>query len=263
MKPFFILLTVIVSIQAAAHAEKKCGSRYRVAMNSFAPLYWRESSGKAQGLTYDLIEEFTKRTGCTLIQEPMSYPHAATELAQWRVDFYAFSLPMNEWDKYANYDVVYNVARVLVVDRKIWTKKKTIEDYLNDKSVKFADTIGSPLFLKDDERKMLKEQGRLLDLTAPEQGYDLLKTGRVQAMFSSPAINKFFLERLGLQDKVLILRDSKSVVSIGLYSSKRRISTKERARFQRVIKSIRDDGTLKTILSKYLEPEDIRMFYKL
>ncbi len=257
----------MISVQAFSNEAKKCGSRYRIAMNAFAPLYWRNDSGngggKVQGLTYDLVGEITRRTGCILNQDPMPFPRATTELSHWRIDFYAFSLPIKEWNEYANYDVVYNMSRVLVVSDKVFAKNKSIDDYVNDKSIKFADTIGSPLFLKDSERELLKTQGRMVDLTTPEQGYDQLKSGRVQAMFSSPVINRFFLDQLHMRDHVKVLRDTKSLVTIGLYSSKKRVSAEERTRMQNVIKEIHDDGTLRAILSKYLDPEDLRVFYGL
>ena len=266
MKQFLFVLFTLLSIKSG-HTElleKKCVSQFRVTVNSFAPLFVRDQSGKSSGLSYDLLMELSKRSGCSFVIEPSSFPRAFTDLSQSRSDFYAFGLQMDEWKKFASYDVLYTMARVLIVNRNaVASSNIKIDDILKDKKIKFADTIGSPFFLKPHEREMLKAQGRLLELTNPEQAYDLLRTGRVQAMFSSPAINKYYLDHLKMRDDMTVLRDAQGTASVGLYSSKRRISEPVREIMRNSMKELYQDGTLKEILSKYLEPEDIKYYYNL
>lgn len=260
MKLFLSLVTLIFVVPSISAAESKCEARYRVGLSVEAPFYELADNGKTSGLSYELIKELEKHTGCTLNQDPLSIQKATTELSQYRLDFYAFSAEVPQWNEHANFDKVYSSSRMVVVEKKAAGKNKSVADVLKDHSIKI--TAAVPTVISEAEKKSLIAQGRYIEASNLEAAFKLLKDKKVQAVIGTPVLSRYHLKLLNLNNEVRVFHDTNTLMPIGIYSSKKRISASERERFKKALKEMVADGSLRKVLSKYVDASDIEQFYK-
>jgi polar amino acid transport system substrate-binding protein len=108
--------------------------------------------------------------------------------------------------------------------------------------------------LQDKFVERLRSSGRLEDSPDSEVLFRKLKEGRIDGIFSQSPIYKKYIGDLDMAPLVDILDwtpGEKAVVG-GMVLSKHRFTEADAARWRAALQSLRDDGTLKAIYSKYV-----------
>lgn len=259
MKLFLSLVVFILVVPGLSAADSKCTTQYRVGLSVEAPFFLAEN-GKTSGLAYDLLKSLESHTGCTLNQEPLSIQNASKEISQWRLDFYGFTTEVPQWSQYMNFDKIYEVSRLTIVNKKFIGKNKTVADVLKDHSIKV--TTAAPTILQANELKALKAANRFVETSSIEHAFRLLKENKVQAVMATPVLARHHLKLINMENNVQVFHDPNAFVTVGFYSSKKRISSAERERFQKALKDMLNDGTFKRVTEKYVTPDDINLSYK-
>jgi|GEM_PF-3028682 ABC-type amino acid transport/signal transduction systems, periplasmic component/domain len=256
-----LALFSILVFEGSLSQAQTCDRRFRVAVNAYKPLYSVDRSGRLSGLTYELVKEIEKRVGCIFSQQPSDTPRMFEDFSSYRTDFIAFLAKNDKANSSGNFVPLYTVNRKFVVAKTAFVANKKIEDYIKDPKVRFTNQIGARMFFTAEEYNVLKDSNRVLEIPNPQVAYQMISEGRAQAMFSSPAIHHFHAtENKSMNDKVVAVSDPTERIEVGMYISKKRVSASEAAKVKNAIISMRDDGTLKKILLKYVETEDISTY---
>ncbi|UXR64945.1 transporter substrate-binding domain-containing protein [Bdellovibrio bacteriovorus] len=258
---FILLLVFCQSVQAS---PKECVRHFRLGVNNYSPLYEVQPDGTVSGLTYDLLSEISARMGCVFSQIPMDSPRMLEDFKRWRLDMVAFMAPLEELKSAGEYISLYQAARKLIVAKSFYDKSRKAQDYLNDPKVKFGSQIGPRFFLGSEEEKRLMGQGRLISFPNPGAAYKQFVTGRIQAMFSTPIIHWHFQKEMpDLVTKTVAVPDVTHPLTMGFYISLRRISKAEADKIKKVVQEMKQDGTLRKIVSRYVDGEDMIYYQNL
>lgn len=264
MRYVFVVALCFFQLSFAQADSKDCSRRFRVAINNYPPLYYLNDKKEITGLSHEMMNAIAARVGCIFNQDPMDAPRVTEEFSRWRADFVAFQGPSAPLQTAGEYIPLYQVARKIIVTAKVYEEKKQIEDYLKDPKIKFGNQIGTRFFMHKKEQEALSDANRLVETPDPVASYRLLVNGRIHAMFSSPAIHKYFVETMPeLKEKIRAIPDPSLKLEIGLYVSKKRVSAEEFARVRAAVQSLQKDGTLKKIVSKYIGNDDLKWYESL
>lgn len=243
-------------------SAKDCGRRYRVIVNNYAPLFDVNNEGHVHGLTFDFMNELSHRLGCVVSQAPMDAPRMQDDFKNWRADIVGLVIPSEKYRASGEYVPVYRTVRKLLVNKAHYDRSRTITDYIKDSRIKFGDQIGTRFFLKTEEKDLLFGAGRVVEYPSPATGFRQLSSGRVQAMFTSPAIHNYYQKTIpDLNQNVIAIPDPNYDMEGGIYLSLRRISKTEADQIKKAINDMRKDGTLRRIVARYASAEDM-IYYK-
>lgn len=257
----FFFFVLCFSTNAGA-TSKDCGRRFRVALYNHEPLFQVKPVGQVEGLFPDLLNEIQLRLGCTIAQEPMDSPRMFDAFKNWRLDMVVFAWEHEELEKAGAYFPIYEFARRLVVNRNVSQKPKKIQDYFEDRRIRFGSLIGVRYFLSAQEERELQSRGRLVGMPNPGASYKHLLEGRIEAMFTSPAVHSYYLREMPeLQEKAIVIPDKSHWVRIGIYFSSRRLNSSEVERIKSVIREMKADGTFRRIVSRHVAAEDM-LYYR-
>ncbi len=207
-----------------------------------------------------LFHEVTKRVGCIYNERTMSFRKGIEEMQSNRLDIFTFAFNTPDWEAVARPEPLYEFKRILLVQKKVYKKNGTIQDYLNDPKIKVAVTSGG-IFMKDDELKKLEMVRRVVYDPYRDGTMEMVIAGKAQATFTSPAFYRRYLKRYKLAELTEAVTSTGDVLNLNLYFSKKRVSLDEQRLFAKAIKSMHEDGAIKKILLQYILEEDLRRFY--
>ncbi|WP_413295450.1 hypothetical protein ACLSU7_02200 [Bdellovibrio sp. HCB185ZH] len=207
------------------------------------------------------MTELMRRLGCKYTEEPTSYSAARENFMHNRSDVFGFALPESALDKYGDYIEVVKFPRSVVVNKKNYKANASFESILKDPSISFGGLISGRYFYKDEELMQLRKGSRLKEMPTPEDIFNALIDGRVQATLTMPLYTHYYLSRSHQRVNFQIIADeSDGWTSVGFYLSHKRLSVFERERLKRLIGEIRQDGTLRKIQMKYNDPLDLKFY---
>ncbi|MNL22363.1 Bacterial extracellular solute-binding protein, family 3 [compost metagenome] len=237
-----------------------CVRNYTVGVLTDSPYYAKEPRVQASGLVRDLLEEIRKRLGCPFQEVPLNYVRALEDFKGSRVDLFAFSYVNSAWLDVAEHKVLYASERVLLVKKNVYNKKSQISDYIQNPKVKFGNLIGTVMFFQPEEIQKLNTENRVVQSSTAEGVIQLLVSGRAQGVFVTPIYLRYLQTKPEYKDVFVVIEDPKTSIDIGLYISKRRVSKEENSQIKKIIDEMRADGTVRTILSKYVSSEDLKRY---
>ncbi|HEX7675367.1 MAG TPA: ABC transporter substrate-binding protein [Bdellovibrio sp.] len=250
------VLVLFFSLSSFAQVEK-CVRIFRVSSNDYAPLFFLTKDNKPAGYSHDLFEELKNRIGCDFVLEAVPAPRAINDFSNYRTDIAGLSPHVAMLDQWGEYVPLYKTARILVINKKFYDPKKTIEDYLRSKSMTFADQIGGSFFYQPAELDLLRKSNRLIEAPNPISSYRFIKANRIQGFFSSPVLHRYFLRGPVKAPQMQTLRDPSHKLEVGIYLSKKKLTKLEHDKIIEAIKAMKQDGTLKKLLLPYLDKEDV------
>lgn len=259
---FFLLLAFLVrevpaQDKEAAKRSATCTRRYLVDISDFEPLAIRKN-GRLQGLAHDLTVELQNRLGCTFIETERSMPVGIENMSRGRSDIVLLGAEQSGYAKGGHFVRLYTNYREMLVAQSSHRPDWKIEDYLQDKKIKFAHLIGGWNMIEKEQEEQLLKEGRLLGTPGPEGAFHLLKAGRVQAVLFSGIVNSHHIAKLKMEKLVARVEDPSVRVEIGAFISKRRVSQQERQLLEKAFDEMKKDGSFLRIFSKYVSPEEAR-----
>jgi polar amino acid transport system substrate-binding protein len=232
----------VVGLNVAAVAKKKAG---------------------ISALSSEIFNEIKRRVGCIYNEKPLSFTRALEDLRNHRIDMYAFAFANPEWATHAKSESIYKVERMLLVQKKIYNKDLTVEDYLHNPKLKFAVISGGIFFTKTTEIARLEKENRAVFDPFPDGALELFRQGKVEAVFTSPTYYRRYEKEFDLASFSKLVNDPATKLDLCLFFSNNRVSVKEQESFAKAIEGMRRDGTLKKILIKYVGEDDFEKYYHL
>lgn len=255
MQRFVLILIILMICLQVSAEEPTCTRRFIAGVNNFAPHYYRDGLNRPKGLSNDLLESLQQRMGCIFIAKDLARPVAIEQMKIARLDL-VFLLQRNrEFDRFADFEPLYQTKRELMVQKSIYTTGKSVHDFFADKKVTFGNFIGSRTALTVGEQENLLKHHRLLESVDLPILFDSFKRKKVQAVMMTPLTNAYYAKKLQMEDQVIRIIDEHSTIEAGIYYSKRRISKAEKEKIEQALESMRADGTLLKLLSEYIPKE--------
>lgn len=254
------LLSLLISLPAFAAGKASCNKHYLLGVNT---QFVAKNQPSIPGVVRDLIDEIKRRVPCTYQELPLSFNKAAEELKARRIDFYAFAYKVDDWMTFADIEVLYSVERLLLVEKKFYSKQLTVADYLKKKDLSFVTISGGTFFTSNDELDILIKDKRAVYVPYPDNILDALIQGKARAAFTSATYFSTHKNRALLEQRYEIVRDPDYPMPLGLYMAKGRVHPEDRKKFQKALKEMRDDGTIHRILKKYIPQDILEKYYSI
>lgn len=216
----------------------------------------QNSAKKAkEGIAGDIVSEIGKRVNCTLSSQEKPRAQALQVFSKGHSVIYAVTFQSDALDQVGTFVPLYTVHRGLIVRREYFEPGKIVAEYLRDPKIHFADLNGRRPYLTETEEQTLIGQKRLLQAAHYKDCLQMLRDGSVQAVFASPLAIQELLKENPVASGVEYVEDPKFSVSEGLYFSNDKLSPVEKASLQQALTAMKEDGTVKSILSRYIRPE--------
>jgi len=238
-----------------AVAAEPCGP-YRVGMYEFGALYYRDADGSWAGIDKDVIEELRRRTGCLLHTSTESRIRIWTMLSQGKLDMSVSGIPTQEREQYARF-IPYLATRNFVLLRpEAADKASTMHAFLANPELK----VGVIRTFRhgasyDDWLNKLRRQDRVYEAVDYPTLLRLFTIGRVHAILNINTNWTPVLADASLAGRFRIAdwapRDS---VVGALVLGRSRIPPEVAARFEKALRDMREDGTLRAIFGKHVDP---------
>jgi ABC-type amino acid transport substrate-binding protein len=256
MKINFWIVAFMLLLTSAGQAE--CRHNFSVGVLTDSPYYdSAKPHNYATGLVRDLLEKVEKKVGCKFQETPLNYVRALQELKASRLDLFAFTARIPSWLEASDFKVVYTSTRALVIRKDIYKKDISLQGYLRNPKIKYGNLIGTTMFILPDEMEKLMKENRIVQSSTAAGVVQLVASGKAQAFFVTPVYLRFLQKDATFSNKFEVISDPQTGVDIGLYISKKRIPASEREQLTKAIDEMRADGTVLTILKKYVSAEDI------
>lgn len=252
------IVAVIVLLTSAVQAE--CRHGFSVGVLTDSPYYATKPRFYATGLVRDLLEKIEKKVDCKFQETPLNYVRALQDLKASRIDLFAFSSRIPNWLDVADFKVVYSSARFLIVRKDIYKKESSLQSYLQNPKYKFGNLIGTVMFFLPEEMDKLVKENRIVQSSTATGVVELAASGKAQGFFVTPVYLRHLQKEATFMKKFEVIPDPQIHIDIGLYISKKRIPAGEREQLNKAVDEMRADGTIMTILKKYVAEEDIKAY---
>ena len=258
MKINFWILALAILLPAAGHAD--CHHSFSVGVLTDSPYYETKQRFYATGLVRDLLEKIEKKGSCKFQETPLNYVRALQELRGSRLDLFAFTARIPSWLEVADYKVVYSSTRSLIVRKDAFKKELSLSHYLQNPKIKYGNLIGTVMFFLPEEIDKLMKENRIVQSSTAAGVVQLATSGKAQVFFVTPVYLRFLQKDPSFKDKFEVIPDPVNHIDIGLYVSKKRVPSKEGEQLKKTIDELREDGTIMTVLKKYVSDEDIKAY---
>lgn len=254
----FWIVAVIVLLASVGQAE--CRHSFSVGVLTDSPYYSAKPRNYATGLVRDLLEKIEKKVDCKFQETPLNYVRAYQDLKGSRIDLFAFSSRIPKWLDVADFKVVYSSTRFLVVRKDIFKKEFSLQSYLQNPKYKFGNLIGTSMFFLPDEMEKLVKENRIVQSSTAKGVVGLAASGKAQGYFVTPVYLRHLEKDAAFKTKFEVIPDPQTYIDIGIYVSKKRLSAGEREQLNKAVDEMRADGTVMTVLKKYVSEEDIKAY---
>ena len=250
-KSIILLLVAIISIVSQAFADD---TLHFVGVQNIIPFAYEEE-GVKKGIDYEVFMEISKRMGFTAKIELLPWKRIWESLKKGSIDgtfeIY-FNKKREEFIIYAKNPMRYSVINVFV-NKGSEFEFRNVNDLFGKKVGKQSAFFISPEFEQAvKSKKIVLDEARDVDRNLKK-----LISKRIDCIVSNPQIVRFYMKKLGLQDKIVELPvPLVPGQKIHLALSKKGKNIKDKLQFMeeisKTLKEIHLDGTFQKISDKYL-----------
>lgn len=263
-QPFNILRTVcawaLLIFAAGAHASPiACANKpIRLAYYEFGYFYFLDKQG-ASGIDKDIVDELARRSGCTFDTVVMARARIWAELAHGGLDMSVSGIQNPERDQFAWFAPYLSMKNYAVLGSTVPQSTHSAREFLQQPKLQFGAVRAFKHGTEQDKwLDQLRVDNRVQDSANVETLFKKLKEGRIDALFSQPAVYGKNLADLGLQHSTRVQdwTPEEKGVPHGLILAKSRFSAADAKTWQALVNAMRTDGTLKRIYTRYLGAAD-------
>jgi polar amino acid transport system substrate-binding protein len=248
-----LIFSTALSTGLSAATDAPPDKVYSLAFYQAGLLY---SQGK--GLDRDVIDELMKRGGYRF--DTFEQPRARIwkELQEGTLSMTVSAIRVAERDSFA-YFIPYHAQKNMALTTR--ADLRSPADLLADPRARIAVVRSfrhGPTY--DELIAQLAGQGRVIKVPSIHNLFLMLGAGnRVDTVFSLPLFYRKELAELGLEDRVRIMDWSPRTAPIPhhLALSKAHFSYRDYQRMAALMQGMRDDGTLRRLLSAYLSGDEL------
>jgi polar amino acid transport system substrate-binding protein len=232
-----------------------CGDQpIRLAFYEYGYFYYSDKPGPA-GIDKDIVEELTRRSGCRFSTQVLARARIWAELANGGLDMSVSGIQTPERDRFAWFAHYLSMKNYAVLGPSVPPAVQSAHGFLQHSKLQFGAVRAFRHGTRQDQwLDQLRADNRVQDSANVETLFKKLKEGRIDALFSQPAVYGKSLADLGLQHSTSIqdwTADEKGVPH-GLILAKSRFSADDAKAWQALVATLRADGTLRRIYARYL-----------
>ncbi len=255
-----VLVGCALAATAAVADPMVCGDKpVRLAFYEFGLFYYTDAQG-VKGIDKDIVDELTRRSGCKFETQVMARARIWADLASGDLDMSVSGIQNPERDNFAWFAHYLTMKNFALVQAKVAASAPNAHSFLKQAKWQFGAVRSFKHGLEQDKwLDELRASGRVEDSADVATLFKKLKEGRIDAMFSQPAVFRKYIPELGLQ-KDIVVQDwtpQEKGVPHGLILAKSRFSETQARQWQSLVDAMRKDGTLKRIYAQYVSPAEV------
>jgi polar amino acid transport system substrate-binding protein len=230
---------------------------------AFYQMGWMYNSAEApgqkagRGIDRDLLDELMRRSGCHF--DVTTYARARTwhELERGTLDMASAAAETPARSKFAWFAFYMIGKQYLVLRRPTAAVVHTMDELYANPQLRLGvvrSFAHGPYF--DDFVAKFRAAQRLDEFVDQDALYQALIEGKVSAIFGLPFVYPYYVSKYQLGDKLQALDlDPSPGLKHGIVMSKHSFSEADAVRWRALVDEIRNDGTMRRIISKYLDPQ--------
>ncbi len=223
-----------------------------------APFNYMDDNGNLVGYEVDILNEVSKRLG------DVEFEHVITEwdsifasLDSGKADMIANNItkkPERE-EKYLFSDISYFKSPTVIVVKKGDKSIKSLDD-LQGKEIQAISGTAVGMYLEDYNEKHSDNPIKLSYAEADTATFiNNVATGRYPAYICSESYVEQVEKQLGIEMDVIPIKNSDEIQDSRAYFLFRKDESELKERIDKVLKEMRDDGTLSKLCLKYTEKD--------
>jgi polar amino acid transport system substrate-binding protein len=255
------MLVAVFSLwcSSAVAGPVSCGDKpIRMAFYEFGTFYFLDKK-IAQGIDKDVVEELAKRSGCKFETQVMARARIWANLADGTLDMSVSGIQNPERDRFAWFAHYMSIKNYVVLRAAVAQNTSTAEGFLKQPKLQFGAVRAFKHGAEQDKwLTELRGSERVQDSATVDVLFKKLKEGRIDALYSQPAVYGKYLVELDMA-KDAVVQDwtpGEKGVPHGLILAKARFTESDAKAWQTLVSSLRTDGTLKRIYSRYVSAAD-------
>jgi len=242
---------------AGAQTDAPCG-HLRSAFYEYGALYYKTADGHWTGIDKDVVDEVARRLGCTIDASTDSRVRIWAGLNGGTIDLSVSAVATPEREKFGRVVPYLSERNYVLLHKDVSASIRSMDDFLANPAIKIG-VIKSFRHGKayDAWLERLRAKGRVYEAPDYEAMLRLFKVGRVQAVMaiSSGWYPLLKQEQMAGNYRIMDWAPPKDAVVGGLILSRQHVDEALAARFSQTIRAMREDGTLKRIFERHLDPE--------
>ncbi|MDC8759796.1 substrate-binding periplasmic protein [Janthinobacterium fluminis] len=243
--------------EAAARQPGPAGcAAISVAFYDHGALYYR-SGGAWSGIDKDLVTELGRRSGCRFRYLTDSRVRIWAMIQTGTLDMSVSAIPTTERKKFARFVPYMATRNYVLLPKSLAVKVRSLDEFLAEPSYKIAVVKSfkhGPTY--DAWLDKLRAQGRVYDTADYTALVHLLKIGRVQAVLSLPTSWMPLFKNGELNDDFRPMDWAPRDVVVGaLVLSRQTVPAATVQLFERTMREMRADGTLKAIFERHVSAD--------
>lgn len=257
----WLLVGLMGVMGAVAHAGPvSCGTKpIRLAFYEFGYFYFTDSP-QARGIDKDIVDELIKRSGCAFEIQVLARARIWADLASGDLGMSVSGIQSPERDQFAWFAPYLSMKNYVVMPVAVASQAPTMALFLQHPTLQFGAVRAFKHGATQDKwLDTLRALQRVQDSANAETLFKKLKDARIDALFAQPPVYRKYIQDGSLQKDVVVLDwtpTEKGVVH-GLILAKSRFSESEARQWKALVATLRSDGTLRRIYSRYLSPSEV------
>lgn len=257
MHAALLLALTPLLLAALASPAQACGP-YKVGYFSFGPFFHLNGEGKPAGIDVDLVAALAQRSGCLLEGQVESRVRTWALMERGGVDITLSAIPTPERKRLAEFTPYARSRNHVLLPRTLTQRIDSVDEFNADAALRVGVVRGyrhGPML--DAWLDGLRRQGRVYEVADFDALLRVLRAGRVELVLMHPMnlrpsdgswMGEFSLRDWAPQD------DVPSAMAI----SRRRVDPADRARLQRTLQELLQEGEVERILARHLGEEMMR-----
>jgi polar amino acid transport system substrate-binding protein len=204
------------------------------------------------GIDKDFAEALAQRSGCNLQISVLPRARIWQLIESGALDFSLSGIATEERNTFAAFAWYFSNKYYLLVNKS--TNVQRLADFEDQSTLKLG-AIRSFRYSSNANRMVdkLVQAGRVSYASGLDPLYQVLVLGRIQGMVIEP-FDIGDIEAKRIKDTTRIIEFNDPPVPHGLIISKKSMSPVEITKWQAVVQSLRNDGTVQRIFEKYFPP---------
>lgn len=266
MKPLSLAACLLCVGLAAgnAHAEKACPRPLSLAFYEFGALYHQAPDGTAAGIDKDIVDELSRRTGCTFLTRVDSRVRIWQRLASGRLDASVSGIPSAERERFAHFLPYMSTRNYLIIHRRHLPIAGSLEAFEKQPQLRIG-VVKSFLHGDPYDRWLdgVRQQNRVDEAADIEALYRMFRQGRIDAMLSLPPAFIPMLRRYEIEADTVVLDLAPGERILGaLVLSRQTVPPGSVAALDKALGEMRRDGTLLAIYTRHIGAEQARLMLR-
>lgn len=247
------VLLCLSGTASADHHAVACG-HLRSAFYEYGALYYKSPDGSWAGIDKDVVDEVARRMGCTIEPSTDSRVRIWAGLSGGSIDMSVSTVSTPEREKFGRVVPYLAERNYVLLQTEVPASVRSMDDFLAHGQLKigviktFRHGKGYDAWLAQ-----LRQQGRVYEAPDYQALLRLFKVGRVQAMMAVSTGWYPLSKKESL--RVMDWASPRDALIGGLILSRQHVDEALAERFSQTIRAMREDGTLKRIFERHLNPE--------